>query len=185
MRRCRSHCWKTKSGTGPKPAEHISAMKPLESIANQSTSPLMSDGFMCSIPRTKWSGTASGGRTRDCNHSVVPSDAHATDRRGGNTVVRSSFTGGRMAQILEQGNCGAARLRGKEAQLKPDEPTNPAKRDPIRLTEQGDLCLRHTAATPGTRPERIGGLIYWRRRAASIPARPKPRNDAMVGSGTK
>jgi hypothetical protein len=30
-----------------------------------------------------------------------------------------------MAQILEQGNCGAARLRGKEAQLKLDEPTNP------------------------------------------------------------
>jgi hypothetical protein len=32
--------------------------------------------------------------------------------------------GGRMTQILEQGNCGTARFRGKEAQLKPDEPTN-------------------------------------------------------------
>jgi hypothetical protein len=29
-----------------------------------------------------------------------------------------------MTQILEQGNCPIARLGGKEAYLKPDEPTN-------------------------------------------------------------
>ena len=31
------------------------------------------------------------------------------------TVVRLAFMSGRMAQILERGNCGMARSRGKEA----------------------------------------------------------------------
>jgi hypothetical protein len=40
-----------------------------------------------------------------------------------NTVIGLARMGSRMAQAIEQGNCGIARSRGKEAYLKPDEPT--------------------------------------------------------------
>lgn len=41
----------------------------------------LADHFQCTAERR--SGTATGSRARDCNHSVVLSDAHATERRGG------------------------------------------------------------------------------------------------------
>jgi hypothetical protein len=41
-----------------------------------------------------------------------------------NTVIRSFMMRGRMIRTLDRSNCGIARSRGKEASVKPDEPTN-------------------------------------------------------------
>jgi hypothetical protein len=41
-----------------------------------------------------------------------------------NTEVLTAFMVVRMTQALDRSNCGVARLRGKEASVKPDEPTN-------------------------------------------------------------
>jgi len=44
---------------------------------------------------------------------------------GVNTAVGPFITKGTMAQALDRSNCGVARFRGKEGQLKPDEPMKP------------------------------------------------------------
>jgi hypothetical protein len=41
-----------------------------------------------------------------------------------NTIIGFLVLRRKMIQALDRSNCGVARLRGKEASVKPDEPTN-------------------------------------------------------------
>jgi len=41
-----------------------------------------------------------------------------------NTVIAFLMMRNKVIQTLDRSNCGVARLRGEEASVKPDEPTN-------------------------------------------------------------